>query len=285
MADTKNIKSVFDLGQFEQSFEEVSVLRLQKIKQQTENYKQFMKDFLEIFSSIDFSGEYSNNTSKDLVFVISTDNCISGNSNVRLFKKLKEEYKNKKDSLDVYCIGQDSLQFFLNEGFNVIGYTNLPEEFAEQDFSEIYQYIENSISDNLYSNIKVCFNHFKNSLIRIPANFTLLPFDQKSLDSFAQNMNFDLKSLKKTSSDFMVGSNLQELKAEMIKQLLGYMLYGAALQNKIGELSSNILLMKTIKNNNKDTVRGFVSSFNKIRQNLLTKNVSRIVSLKMFAES
>jgi hypothetical protein len=41
-------------------------------------------------------------------------------------------------------------------------------------------------------------------LIRIPANFTLLPFDQKSLDSFAQNMNFDLKSLKKTSSDFMV---------------------------------------------------------------------------------
>ena len=285
MADTKNIKSVFDLWQFEQSFEEVSVLRLQKIKQQTENYKQFMKDFLEIFSSIDFSWEYSNNTSKDLVFVISTDNCISWNSNVRLFKKLKEEYKNKKDSLDVYCIWQDSLQFFLNEWFNVIWYTNLPEEFAEQDFSEIYQYIENSISDNLYSNIKVCFNHFKNSLIRIPANFTLLPFDQKSLDSFAQNMNFDLKSLKKTSSDFMVWSNLQELKAEMIQQLLWYMLYGAALQNKIWELSSNILLMKTIKNNNKDTVRWFVSSFNKIRQNLLTKNVSRIVSLKMFAES
>jgi F0F1-type ATP synthase gamma subunit len=80
----------------------------------------------------------------------------------------------------------------------------LPEEFVEQDFLEIYKYVENSISDEMYSNIKVCFNYFRNSLIRTPINFNLFPFDKKSLDTFVRNMNINLKSLNIKSSDMIV---------------------------------------------------------------------------------
>ncbi|OQB42259.1 MAG: F0F1 ATP synthase subunit gamma [candidate division CPR1 bacterium ADurb.Bin160] len=54
MTDAKKIKSVSNLGQITENLEQVSAFKLQKIRKQTENYKQFMKDFLEIFSSVGF---------------------------------------------------------------------------------------------------------------------------------------------------------------------------------------------------------------------------------------
>jgi F0F1-type ATP synthase gamma subunit len=98
-------------------------------------------------------------------------------------------------------------------------------------------------------------------------------------------MNINLKSLNIKSSDMIVWSNLQELKQEMIKQLSGYMIYWAALQNKIWELASDMLLMKDMKNNANNTMKWLINSFNKIRQSLLTQEVSRIMSAKMFIES
>ncbi|HOG15111.1 MAG TPA: F0F1 ATP synthase subunit gamma [Candidatus Absconditabacterales bacterium] len=285
MTDAKKIKSVSNLGQITENLEQVSAFKLQKIRKQTENYKQFMKDFLEIFSSVGFDGEPVNDKGKDLVFVISSDNGFSGNSNQRLFKNIAEKYKNNKEALNIYCLGKKSLDYFLKEGFNVVGYTNLPEEFTEQDFIEIYNYVESSISDKIYSSIKVCFNYFKNTLIRTPVTFNLFPFNKRSLDAFIGNMNIDLNFFSLDSNNLMVGSNLQELKQEMNKQISGYIIYGAVLQNKIGELTLDMLLMKNIKNNANETVRGLVASFNKIRESLLTQEVSRIMTSKMFVES
>jgi len=285
MTDAKKIKSASNLGQITENLEQVSAFKLQKIKIQTENYKQFMKDFLEIFNSVEFSWTSIWDKWKDLIFAMSTDSGFSGNSNLRLFKKISEEYKNKKESLELYCIGKKSLDYFLQDWFNVVWYINLPEEFVEQDFSEIYKYIENSISDKKYSNIKVYFNYLKNSVIRTPINFNLFPFDKKSLNTFVRNMNIDVNSLTTKSDNIMVWSNIQEFKQEMIKQLSWYIIYGAALQNKIWELASDILLMNNIKNNANNTVKWLISSFNKIRQSLLTQEVSKIMSSKMFIES
>ena len=71
----------------------------------------------------------------------------------------------------------------------------------------------------------------------------------------------------------------------MNKQISWYIIYWAVLQNKIWELTLDMLLMKNIKNNANETVRWLVASFNKIRESLLTQEVSRIMTSKMFVES
>ncbi len=286
------IKSVSNMKQITKALEVVATVKLQKMKQQTENYRDFMAEFLKVMNVVRTKIDILNTNKLDpngrrLIVVMSSDKGLCGNLNSKLFKHIFQKYNDAKDNVDVFCVWKKSFEFFARAWFNVVWHLNLWDDFVEDDLSEVYNYIINWISENKYAKIKVYFNYFKNTITQVPLRFKVYPIDQDSFDGFVQDIGLDLDDVISDEleyKDLIVEPDMKFFKQEMLRQFTQHMIYGAALQNKAGEFASRMLAMKNAKDNATDMIKDLKLSFNKVRQGLITQEVTEIMSAKMAIE-
>lgn len=286
------IKSVSNMKQITKALEVVATVKLQKMKQQTENYRDFMIEFLKVMNVVRTKLDILNTNAVDpdgkrLIIVMSSDKGLCGNLNSKLFKHIFQKYNDVKDNVDVFCVWKKSFEFFARAWFNVVWHLNLQDDFWEGDLSEVYNYIINGISGNKYAKIKVYFNYFKNTITQVPLRFKVYPIDQDSFDGFVQDIWLDLDDVITDELDYkdlIVEPDMKFFKQEMLRQFTQHMIYGAALQNKAGEFASRMLAMKNAKDNATDMIKDLKLSFNKVRQWLITQEVTEIMSAKMAIE-
>jgi len=119
------IKSVSNMKQITKALEVVATVKLQKVKKQTENYRDFMTDFLKMMNVVRTKINILNTNNPDpkgrrLIIVMSSDKGLCGNLNSRLFKHIFQKYNDIKDNVDVFCIGKKTFEFFARADFNVV---------------------------------------------------------------------------------------------------------------------------------------------------------------------
>jgi len=111
------IKSVSNMKQITKALEVVATVKLQKTKEQTENYREFMTDFLKIMNPVRTKIDIMNTNEinpngRRLIVVMSSEKGLCGNLNSRLFKNIFQKYNEHKDNVDIFCIGKKSFEFF-----------------------------------------------------------------------------------------------------------------------------------------------------------------------------
>jgi len=295
MANTKKIKSqiksVANIKQITKALEIVATVKLQKVKQQAEQYREFMIEFLKIVQVLNTQTEIFNQPHKkkwkQLIIIAGTDKGLCGSLNNKLFKKIFTEYESKKKHTDVFCIGKKTLDFFGRSNFNIVGQLNIKDNFVEDDLDWMFTFIRNALSTWEYSSIRIYFNYFKNAITQIPLNFKLFPLDKESLEQFTSEIDIDINNLispEVEKKELMLEPNPQDLANEMRKQLLQHMVYGALLQNKTGEFASRMIAMKNAKDNSTTLIKDLQLTFNKARQSVITQEISEIVGAKMAIE-
>ncbi len=298
MVNAKKIKvkinSVSNIQQITKALEIVATVKLQKNKEMTENYRDFMVDFLTILQTIskkvNIFEDLDNRkkTWKDLVIVVSSDKWLCWSLNSKLFKKIFNKFEENKNNVDVFCIWKKSLEFFSRSWFNIVWDIELKDSFEEKDLEVLFAEIRYSFESLKYDNIFLPFNFFKSIMTQIPMILQLYPLNK---DSFSELMwEIDL------SDDVLDNSNIikkdvmlepweKELADELKKQLLQHMIYGAVLQNKTWEFASRMLAMKNAKDNSDSMIKNLLLSFNKARQWAITQEISEIVWAKMAIEN
>lgn len=284
MPNMKNIKTKLDsvstIKQLFNSMELSDAEKLKRMEKQVSNYKSFMEDFFGILWSTNlniFWNGWCELNSKKLLLVFSTDKGFSWNYNNKLFKNICSEYCNDKSNVDVFCIWKKAFEFFAKKWFNIVWYLKLSDEICLEDLSEVYDYLLSSISNNVYWDVSVYLNLYKNKISSKILNYTVYPLEEDSLSTFVDNFWINIMKFSEWVS-LWIESN--QFKVEMEKQLLQYMLYWAALQNKVAELKSRISAIQNIKNNSEFVVKDLKLSFNRLCQSLLAREVSNIMELK-----
>lgn len=284
MPNMKNIKTKLDsvstMKQLFNSMELSDAEKLKRMEKQVSNYKSFMEDFFGILWSTNlnmFWNGWCELNSKKLLLVFSTDKGFSWNYNNKLFKNICSEYFNDKSNVDIFCIWKKAFEFFAKKWFNIVWYLKLSDEICLEDLSEVYDYLLSSISNNVYSDVSVYLNLYKNKISSKTLNYTVYPLEEDSLSTFVDNFWINIV---KFSEWLSLWNESNQFKVEMEKQLLQYMLYWAALQNKVAELKSRISAIQNIKNNSEFVVKDLKLSFNRLCQSLLTREVSNIMELK-----
>ena len=283
MPNMKNIKtkldSVSNMKQLFNSMELVDFEKLKKTENKISNYKSFMEDFFSILWSINVDLFENRNDSnlKKLIFVFSTDKWFCGEYNNKLFKNIYREYCGCESNVDVFCVWKKSFEFFAKKWFNIVWYLKLSDEFWLEDLSEIYDYFVSSISNKTYWDISVYLNLFKSKKISKTLNYNLYPLSNDSLDLFLDNLGI---KISRWSGDISLWMESEQFKIDMEKQLLQYMLYWAALQNKVSELKSRISVVDNMRNTSEFVVKDLKLSFNRLCQSLLTREISNIMELK-----
>lgn len=286
------ISSVWNIQQITKALEIVATVKLQKVKQQAENYREFMIEFLRIVQVINnktniFNKENRPTTGKDLIIIAGTNKWLCGSLNSKLFKQIFGEFKNKKDKTDVFCIGKKTLEFFGRSDFNIVGNLDIKDDFVEDDLTNLYNFLRTALTNRDYDNVTIYFNFFKNAITQIPLSFKLFPLNQESFEKFTKELNINIDELiteELANKELTLEPDHYELAKEMRKQLLQHMIYWAILQNKTGEFAARMVAMKNAKDNSNSLIKDLKLSFNKARQGVITQEISEIVGAKMAIE-
>lgn len=286
------IKSVSNIQQITKALEIVATVKLQKVKQQAENYREFMLEFMKIAQVINNKSDIFNlwdekkekKADRELLIVMWTNRGLCWSLNSKLFKSIFTKYEHKKSKMDVFCIGKKSLEFFSRSDFNVVWQVDAKDDLSEDDLQSLFVYIRNAMDQKSYKNIKIYFNYFKNAIQQIPLNFSLYPLDRKSFESFSTELDLninDLVSKELTYKDMLLEPSGQALLKELREQLLQHMIYWAMLQNKTWEFAARMVAMKNAKDNSTTLIKNLKLSFNKVRQSSITQEISEIMGAKM----
>ena len=167
----ENIKTKLDsVSNMKQLFNSIELSDSEKLKRtekQLSNYRSFMEEFFWILwsTSIDlFKKVNSSFSTKKLILVFSTDKWFCGNYNNKLFKNVYSEYCDDIKNVDVFCFWKKSFEFFAKKWFNIVWYLKLSDDFWLEDLSEAYDYFVSSVSNNVYWDVSVYLNMYKNKI-------------------------------------------------------------------------------------------------------------------------
>lgn len=279
------------------ALEVVSTVKLQKVKHKTQNYRDFLSEFFRIAKVIHekvdlFAHTEKSVSDKTLLIVMSSDKWLCGSINSRLFKKVFAEYatiNDQRSTTDVFCVGKKSLDFFVRTWFSTVWTLQIKDNFEGEDLNLLYSFLTKALKDNMYSNIRICFNYFQNTIKQVPVILDLFPLTKWSLDEFVDQIGMDLEMDKYIDnvshvSDIMFEPSVTVLRKEFMSQFLQHVVYGAMLQNKAWEFSSRMIAMKNAKDNATTMIDDLELRFNKARQWAITQEISEIVSAKMAME-
>lgn len=293
MPNLKNIKmqinSVSNTQKITKALEVVSKVRLQKIKQQTENYRAFMIEFLKLINFLRtkmniFNTHKIDKTLKSLVVVVSTDKWLCGSMNSKIFKHIFQQYWSKKDKTDVFCVWKKWFEFLTRLGFSIKGYIGVKDSFLEDDLDGLYKFIMDGIDNNKYSEVKIYFNFYKNTITQVPLRFKLFPIDQDTFDKFVENIWLNLDEIftqELEYKDLIIEPDEKTFKRDILRQLTQHMIYGAVLLNKAWEFSSRMIAMESANDNAANLIKDLSLKYNKARQFVITQEVSEIIAAKM----
>ena len=286
------IKSVKNLKKITRALEVVSTVKLQRVKQQSDNLREYLKDLLFILATV---WSYINifedvktikNSNRQLCILITSERWLCWALNSKLLKKFYEEYKDKKDRVDVFAIWKKWMEYLVRTWFNVVWQLNLKDTFEEKEVLPLYSFLEANLKQWKYWKIKIYFNYFKNTLVQIPVDLILYPLKKENFDEFVKQVGFEYKIISKVRwKDLLVEPDLESLKREINRQIRNYIIASAIIQNKAWEHASRMIAMKNATDNSENLIKSLTLSFNKARQSAITQEISEIVSAKIAIEA
>ncbi|MDO4713179.1 MAG: ATP synthase F1 subunit gamma [bacterium] len=296
MANTKQvktkIKSVKNLQKIIKALEIVSTVKLQKLKAVMESYRAFMGSFLNVLKRVrkevnifDFDEKLWNPQGRRLLIVVTSDRGLCGAINSRIFRRMEQNYGQAKDNVDIFVVGKKGVEYFVRNGWNVVGSAMITDKVEVEEIKPITLYIKQALLEKKYAKVKIYFNFFKNTMTQIFTRFKLYPLDEESFDSFLRNVGLEDNSLESIDEKYlMIEPSKEEFKFEFLNLLIRHIIYSAVVNNKTTEHAARMLAMKNAKDNCSDVLGELNLLYNKTRQGKITQEISEIVSAKIAIE-
>lgn len=162
---------------------------------------------------------------------------------------------------------------------------NLSDVFSSEDLSELYTFIDTVQKAGVYKEITIWYNFFKNTMKQIPAGFQLSPLSVEKFQEFMDTLEVILPRPQSKKTFYMkLEPNRETVLKKAYDIMMNVIIYGAILHNKTGEFAARMLAMKGAKDNATTIINDLTLSYNKARQEAITKEVLEIVSAKSVIE-
>jgi F-type H+-transporting ATPase subunit gamma len=216
------------------------------------------------------------NPKKILLVVVSSDRGLCGAFNGNINKFAESYYKNNKSSLekiDFIFIGRKVNDYMIKRGITPVEYINRLDKDISYDLAaKISQKVLDGYLHGNYDEVRVVYNEFKSAIAQNVVCETILP------------VNIELSSFAKDSSatPFAVDMIYEPEPAKIIEQLLvkhfDLQIYRCLSESVASEHGSRMTAMENATNNAKEMINSLTLTYNKLRQEKITTELTEIVS-------
>lgn len=277
---TRRIKSVKSTRKITRAMQLVSAAKMRKAQEATKASRAYTQASSELMNSLGtfkagFHPLLANyaKAKKVGVLLISSNRGLVGSFNSNLTNQLKKYLElNNQNETELVVMGKKIAEGSKRTGKKIIAeFTKIDTTIPPEDIYPLAKLITQQYQTGQFKEIVIIYNHFVSTLIQEPRITRLLPF---SLDG-GQN---------KDSSPSDYEPDPHTVLNHLIPRIIESQLYQAVLESDASEHSARMVMMKNATEAAGDLVDDLTLTFNKLRQNKITTELSEITAGRISLE-
>jgi len=215
-------------------------------------------------------------TKKVLLVVLTSDRGLCGafNSNINKFaENYYRENKDKLEKLDFFFVGRRGNDFFARRGVKSIEtILKLDKDVSYALASKVANRLMRDYLDGQYDEIRLIYNEFKSAISQKVVSETLLPID-------VTNNTFDVKNaMPSFSMDMIYEPSPEKIIDQMLVKAFSIQVYRCMAESVAAEHGARMSAMENASNNAKEMISKLTLTYNKLRQEKITTELTEIVS-------
>ncbi|MBL7138762.1 MAG: ATP synthase F1 subunit gamma [Bacteroidales bacterium] len=279
------IASVKSTEQITNAMKMVAASKLRRAQNAILKLRPYAAKLREIMQNLSASAEDSNESSftevrkaERILLVVLTSNrglCGAFNSNIIKItvNRINSTYElqNRNHAVDLITIGKKATDFFRRRKYQVIEswdelYDTLTFEMVAPKAMTLMQLF----ADKKYDRIELIYNQFKNAAVQRQMVEQYLPLvpDEATRPT----------DLKKVEADYIFEPDKETILHELIPKSLRIQLFKAILDSYAAEMGARMTAMHQATDNARGLLKELRISYNKARQNQITREIIEIVS-------
>lgn len=204
-----------------------------------------------------------NSSNKALYIVITSDSGLCGGYNNNVVTYLDTMMKKSEKEAAVVAVGSKGISYLSRFGISTIAeFVDIPDIPTSKEIKLVYENALRLYNDKEVSEVNVVFTEFVSPIKQEVKMEKLLPVESISGANSNQFIEPDLDTVLKSSMDIYLKGKLRSL----------------ILTSKCSEQSARMTAMDGASRNADDILSALNLKYNRIRQSMITNEISEIVS-------
>ncbi len=283
---TRRIKSIKSTRKITRAMQMVSAAKMRKAQNATMASRTYSELARDLISGVGDVEKYHNpllekhDEAKKLgIVLVTTNKGLVGGFNSNLFNKLKELELGEPELVgEVITLGKKGTEAVSRTGRNLIAqFTKHDATEQVKDIYPLVKMITEAYATGEYRKILVVYNHFVSTLVQKPTAKVLLPFSWESegSDSTEKQIN---------TYEFLFEPTRSAVLEHLLPRVLESQIYQAILESDASEHSARMVMMKNATEAAGDLIDDLTLTFNQLRQNKITTELSEITAGRIALE-
>ncbi len=288
MASLKDIRARIETTkntqQITKAMKLVSAAKLRKAQNNITNMRPYALTLRKVIADIAVTKkvthplmEQKENVKSVLLVVISSDRGLCGAFNSNINKFAENYYNQNKTSLekvDFLFVGRKVNDYFARRNIKPVDYiTKLDKDISYELAAKVAHRVLKDYVDGHYDEVRVVYNEFKSAISQQVICETILPINME-LSTFGTQDD--------AQANFSVDMIFEPTPAEIIEQLLvkhfDLQIYRCMSESVASEHGARMTAMENATNNAKAMIDTLTLTYNKLRQEKITTELTEIVS-------
>lgn len=209
---------------------------------------------------------------KSLIVIITSDRGLCGALNMNVIAEALKHIVNKETCF-ILPVGRKGRDFFIRRGYRVIAeFTGLGAPAPFISITPISQIIIDEFTKGNVDEVKLVYSDYVSNVIQRPTVIKLLPFQQEQPE-------------EPFLAQFIYEPSPAEVVSTLLVRIIEYKIYAAMLESQASEFSARMMAMKNATENAENLIQNLVLSYNKARQEGITKELTELSTAKAVIES
>ena len=296
MQSTQNIKrqiqSTKNTSQITKAMEMVSAAKMRKSQEAALMARPYAEAALHVLENVSESIEPRKHILLErrevknvCLFVVTSDKGLCGGLNSGVIKeaaKIIKENEKRGRKVNVVAIGKKAESYFRKTNNNLVAVFNgIGDSVELKETLPISKLLINDFRDKKFDKVMAIYTNFVSTLKQDTRVKTILPITRRSLEETIEEIE-DI--VPKDSKDGSKNNNLEykfepsssEVLCKLLPNLIEIQSYHIILESNASEHSSRMVAMKTATDSARDMLEDLNLSYNYIRQQKITQEISEI---------
>ena len=279
------IASVKSTEQITNAMKMVAASKLRRAQNAILKLRPYAAKLREIMQNLSASADDTNENSytevrkaERILLVVVTSNrglCGAFNSNIikLAVSRINNTYKiqNQNHAVDLITVGKKASDFFRKQKYQVIeSWDNVYDSLTFETVAPKARMLMQLFADKKYDRIELIYNQFKNAAVQRQMVEQYLPLVPETPQ--------EQTNLKEVEADYIFEPDIETILSELIPKTLRIQLFKAILDSFAAEMGARMTAMHQATENARQLLKDLRISYNKARQNQITREIIEIVS-------
>jgi F-type H+-transporting ATPase subunit gamma len=308
MANLKSIKNKIisskKMGTVTRAMEAVSAVKMRKSQERALSGRSYAASALSVLerlsSTVDLSRHAlmqersdSNVWGNVCFIVITSDKGLAGALNSGVIRKVEREINDRglrKEDVTIAPIGRKARDYFTSRGYHitpVMGDLNVSDDVSEEDAMVATNVIlvSNRMDIRAIRECYIVYQNFISSFEQVPTVRKIIPVQPETIREIVAGIRPargkyapSLSEHSEAPAAYTVEPDADAVLSVLLPKLINIAIFHALLENKASEHSARMVAMKSATDKAKEMAQAFTRKFNKVRQAVITREVSEITS-------